>query len=151
MSWIDDLFGKEIARALVKVLPRRGLLNFSTSFTVTDNPSTGSTDIDVAGGGGGSYIVQVGTDADTTAQANKLLSMPTVTASRTISLPASPSDGTFVLLRVTNGFSFDHVVSGNGKNINNGLTTPASTYTIANDGALVEFIFLATLDQWVLR
>jgi hypothetical protein len=48
LSWVDDILGKSIALVGTIVGPRRGVLNFSAAFDVTDNPETKSTDVDIA-------------------------------------------------------------------------------------------------------
>lgn len=96
----------------------------------------------------GGYTVQDGTDADTTALSNVLLRMPTVTAARTVTLPASPTSGTFVKLVVDNASAFAITASGNGRSIDDGFMAPASTYVIANQGAFYEFVYLATPNVW---
>lgn len=53
MGWIDDLKYSTIAIAGAIVNPSRKILNFSSAFTVEDNPTTGMTDVDISGGGGG--------------------------------------------------------------------------------------------------
>jgi hypothetical protein len=97
-----------------------------------------------------SQFVQIGTDANTTALANRLLYMPTLTANRTVTLPASPADGTFVRLLVSNAQDFTVTVDGNGKSLDDRFFSVTSTYVISNDGELVEFVYLSSPDVWMM-
>lgn len=52
MGWMDDLLGKNILQAGT-LLPDRKKLNFLGTVSITDNPQTESTDVNIVGGGGG--------------------------------------------------------------------------------------------------
>lgn len=127
----------------------------STSLTFAD--ITGSLPLDLATQVTGvlakanqdrGFVVQVGTDANVNANANGYLRMPSTTAQRTASLPASPADGDWVRIQITNGVTFNVVVSGNGHNINDGFNAPASTFTMTNDGQSNEFVYVNTDSEW---
>jgi hypothetical protein len=96
------------------------------------------------------FAIQIGTDANVTISKNSLVLVPTTTASRTYSLPSSPNDGDFAIVLVTNAYDFSVVVSGNGHNINDGFAAAASTYTIANIGAALWFVYISSTSEWRL-
>lgn len=52
MGWMDDLLGKNILQAGT-LLPDRKKLNFTGTVSITDNPQTESTDVNIIGGGAG--------------------------------------------------------------------------------------------------
>ncbi len=54
--WWDDLLSMDILRAAVANTPRRGKLNFSSKFIVTDNPSTGAKDVEIDGASVGTSL-----------------------------------------------------------------------------------------------
>lgn len=105
---------------------------------------------EAASSGGGPLTIQTGTDANVTALANRLIYMPTLTANRTVFAPASPTDGTWFRLLVTNAQSFTVTVDGNGKNIDDRFGSVTSTYVISNDGTLLEFVYIAAAGTWMI-
>jgi hypothetical protein len=147
-TYLGDLAGVRVILDDGVELPITAVLNFIGGVQATYNSATRRIDIDVAGGGGGSYPVQNGTDADTTASVNSILRMPTVTAARTVTLPASPANGDWVKLVLDSSIDFNITVGGNGKNIDDGFATPASTYVIANAGASLEFVYFSAPNVW---
>lgn len=97
-----------------------------------------------------SFTLQAGSDATVNANANSFVIMPTLTAARQVNLPASPADGNFVGVFITNGIAFPVTVSGNGHNINNGFDTPASTDALVNDGETRWYVYNSANTEWKL-
>src|SRR6185436_3371983 len=102
-TYLGDLAGVRVILADGSELQVSDVLNFGAGISAIYNSAQKRIDIDVAGGGSGRYVIQDGTDAATAAQSNVVLRMPTLTASRTVTLPASPTNGDFVRIRITNG------------------------------------------------
>jgi hypothetical protein len=148
-SYLLDLAGLRIVLEDGTELPVSAVLNFKGAISATYNAATRQIDVDAAGGGSGRYSIQDGTDANTTASANVLLRMPTCTAARNVSLPASPTDGDFVKLKVTNATACNITVLGNGHNINDGFSAAAASDVVAIDGAYREYVFSTTQNEWM--
>jgi hypothetical protein len=128
----------------VEQSPARGGLNYTGSFTVTDDPGNNRKSIAAPGSGGGGGLTFATVTAGGTSSSNTVEAIGTRAVTITRNLPATPTLGDRVMY-VDSGALADVwtiTVDAGIATIVNGTTT--STFIMNSKGEVSEFMFVAT-------
>lgn len=98
-----------------------------------------------AGGGGGGYTIETISTTSTVSATNRVVSI--TAGGITVSLPASPSSGDYLLLKDTNGnaTSSNIIIAGNGHNIDG-----SSSFTLTTSYSAIYVVYNGSTTTWMI-